>query len=70
MDSVPVQSTTLKAVAYDDCHNLLELQFQDGAVYHYFGVPAQTHQQLLDADSKGGYFNREIRGRFQYAALR
>jgi hypothetical protein len=70
MPSIPVQSTTLTAVAYDRCHDLLELHFRGGAVYHYFRVPANTYRELLEADSKGGYFNRKIRGLFPYTALR
>jgi hypothetical protein len=70
MDLIQVQSTTLAAVAYDSHYDLLELHFRNGTVYHYFGVPAQTHQDLLAADSKGGYFNRKIRGHFPYAVLR
>ena len=69
MDATPVQSTTLAAIAYDGHCALLQLHFRDGTIYHYFGVPAQTHQELLDADSKGGYFNLRIRGQFPYAAL-
>lgn len=69
MDATRVKSTTLAAVAYDGHRDLLQLHFQDGTMYHYFGVPAQTHQELLAADSKGGYFNRRIRGQFPYAAL-
>lgn len=70
MDLIQVQSITLAAVAYDSHHDLLELHFRDGTVYHYFGVPAKTHRDLLDADSKGAYFNRTIRGHFPHLALR
>jgi len=66
-EATTVKSTTLAAVAYDDQRDLLQLHFRDGTIYHYFGVPAQTHQELLDAASKGGYFNRRIRAQFPYA---
>jgi hypothetical protein len=69
MESTRVKSTTLTAVVYDEDHNLLQLCFRDGAIYDYFGVPAHTHRELLAAKSKGVYFNREIRGRFRYAAV-
>lgn len=69
MEATRVKSATLLAVAYDGRRDLLQLHFQDGTIYHYFGVPAQTHQELLAADSKGAYFNRRIRGRFPHAAL-
>jgi hypothetical protein len=63
-----VESTTLSTVAYDEARELLQLEFCSRAVYLYFGVPPTVHQGLLDAPSKGRYFNQTIRGRFLYAA--
>jgi hypothetical protein len=61
-----VESATLARVAYDETHSLLQLEFCTRTVYLYFGVPPAVHQALLDAPSKGRYFNRAIRGRFPY----
>jgi hypothetical protein len=69
MPRIVLQSTLLQAAAYqDEC--LLELQFNNGAVYQYFGVPAQIYQDLLQAESKGRYFNFHIRNRFAYVRMR
>ena len=59
-----VESTTLATVAYDAARELLQLEFCSRAIYLYFGVPAAVHQALLDAPSKGRYFNQTIRGQF------
>jgi hypothetical protein len=59
-----VESTTLATVGYDETQELLQLEFCSRAVYLYFGVPAAVYQALLDAPSKGGYFNGTIRGRY------
>jgi hypothetical protein len=64
MPRVDLQSTSLNAATYQDQSALLELEFRSGAVYRYSGVPAQTYQQLLMAESKGRYFNQHIRNRF------
>ena len=48
---------------------VLELLGASGAVYHYFGIPAPTFEELLRAESKGGYFNSHIRNRFAYAKV-
>ena len=61
-----VESTTLATVAYDEARELLQLEFCSRVVYLYFGVPAAVHQALLDAPSKGRYFNQTIRGRYPY----
>jgi hypothetical protein len=65
-----VESTTLSTVAYDEVRELLQLGFCSRAVYQYFGVPVAVHQALLDAPSKGWYFNHAIRGRFPYRLIR
>ena len=64
-----VESSTLATVAYDEARELLQLGFCSRAVYQYFGVPVTVHQALLDAPSKGRYFNHAIRGRFAYRLL-
>ena len=48
---------------------VLELEFRSGAVYRYFGIPPHTFEELLRAQSKGGYFNSHIRNRFAYAKV-
>ena len=67
MNETRVESTTLSALAYDDAREILQLEFHSRAIYRYYGVPAEVHGALLAAPSKGGYFNRAIRGRFPYA---
>jgi len=64
-----VESTTLLTVSYDDARELLQLEFCSRAVYQYFHVPGTVHQALLDAPSKGKYFNLAIRGRFPYCLI-
>ena len=66
---VAVESSTIASVGYDLTRELLQLEFCSRAIYHYFGVPADVHGALLEAPSKGSYFNRAIRGRFPYRRL-
>jgi hypothetical protein len=62
-------STALQAAAYQERPATLELEFRDGAIYQYFGVPAQTYHELLLAESKGRYFHCHIRDRFSHAKI-
>jgi hypothetical protein len=64
MNETRVESTTLRAVAYDDGRGISQLEFLSRAIYHYCGVPAAVHEALLGAASKGSCFNRVIRGSF------
>ena len=66
MNLIPVESTTLAAVGYDEARELLRLEFRSQAIYQYQGVPATVYHALLHAPSKGSYFNQAIRGRFPY----
>lgn len=69
LPAVPVSSSLLASVAYDHDRAILQLEFHSGAVYQYFGVPRQSYQELLQADSHGAYFNRCIRNFFPCALL-
>ena len=64
-----VESTTLATIGYDENLKRLQLEFCSRAVYLYFGVPAAVFEALLDAPSKGRYFNGTIRGRFPYRQI-
>jgi hypothetical protein len=68
--SVPVQSSLRASVNYQAETSALDLKFrQRGITYRYFNVPADIHAHLLNAESKGSCFNRQIRGRFRYQRL-
>lgn len=47
----------------------MEIEFDSGAVYQYLGVPAKIYQQLLRAESKGRFFNCEIRDVYPYVQV-
>ena len=65
MERVPVESEMIRSVGYRD--GVLEVEFEKGSVYQYFDVPAPLHDELMQADSKGTFFNDQIRGAFRYA---
>jgi hypothetical protein len=67
---VSVNSTLLANVAFNANESILELEFCDGASYQYFEVPAAIYEGLLAADSKGTYFNSQIRNAFRYTRIR
>lgn len=67
--SIPVQSSLLASVRYQPAESILELEFCDGAIYRYSDVTTSIYDSLLAAESKGNYFNRQIRGYFPYALI-
>jgi len=67
---IAVDSSLLASAAYDADESVLQLEFRDGAIYRYFAVPSAVYHDLLAADSKGSYFNQQIRGSFRHIRLR
>ncbi len=69
MDWVPLVSSTVAKVRYEDGANTLDIQFQSGQVYRYFDVPRSVYDGLLRAESHGKYFNAEIKNKFKFRRL-
>jgi KTSC domain len=69
MHRSPVASTMLASAAYSPEQSLLELEFRDGTLYRFFDVPAACFHELMASDSKGAYFNRNIRNNFHFQVL-
>ena len=69
MNPQPHQSDALADIEYDADRGTLKVQFRDQSTYEYTGVPTGAYAALLSATSKGGYFNRYIRGRYPHTTL-
>ncbi len=63
---VAVPSTVIPTVGYDADRRILEIEFHNGAVYQYFGVPQYVYEDLTSAETPGRYFNQHIRNQFTY----
>ncbi|WP_380285992.1 KTSC domain-containing protein [Kitasatospora purpeofusca] len=70
MNRTPVDSSALRSVGYDRVRRVLELEFTAGGVYAYLAVPRRVHRELMAAESRGRYFVREIRDRYDWRRLR
>lgn len=64
-----MESTTMRSVGYQPKSRILEIEFDSGAVYQYLEVPARVYERLLRAESKGRYFNSEIRETYPYVQV-
>jgi KTSC domain len=62
---LPVSSSMAIAVGYDSDEQILQVEFQSGAVYQYSGVESETWEDLHSTDSIGRFFNDEIKGRYE-----
>ena len=67
MNRVPVNSTSIAAIGYDEQAETLEVEFRHGGIYQYFDVPARVHQELIAASSIGRYVAEQIKGVYRFA---
>jgi len=71
MQRRPVRSTSLKSVGYDADTLTLEIEWRNGSLVRYTGVPAPMYQALLTVSGKalfveqvverGGYEREQVR---------
>jgi hypothetical protein len=69
MRRIPLESSTLASALYLPESRELEVEFHSGEIYRYLSVPPQAYYDLLAAPSKGGYYNFNIRNRFDFQKL-
>lgn len=69
MNRTPVKSSQLVSVGYDEAERILEVEFRGGGTYQYFGVGPEAHKALVEAESIGKYFGKNIRGQVEYKKL-
>ena len=66
MERQPVTSSNIKSIGYDVATSTLEVEFHNGGVYQYSGVPESVYVGLMQAASHGSYFHQHIRDRYSY----
>ena len=59
-----VVSSMMRSAGYDEALAVLEIEFVTGHVYRYHAVPRRDWQGLMDAESKGRYFEAYIRDKY------
>ncbi|GAB2519865.1 KTSC domain-containing protein [Lysobacter humi (ex Lee et al. 2017)] len=69
MERITLESEALASVGYDAAQRVLEVEFNSGRVYQYFGVPQSEVQRLLAAPSQGAYFSERVRDRYEFALV-
>ncbi len=61
MNYVPVDSSSLEAVGYDEGTRRLGARFRSGSEYEYDNVPESVFRGILSASSAGKYFDRFVK---------
>lgn len=69
MERIPVDSSNIASIGYDEDTNTLEIEFHNGGVYQYFDVPFDVYDGMMEAGSKGQYLAQQIKGQFRYVKV-
>ena len=69
MNRYQVASSNIRSVGYDITTQTLEVEFQSGGVYQYYGVPEFLHQEIMKAPSKGQFLNQYIKNAYPYSRV-
>lgn len=64
MTRIQVQSGMLASVDYNEAEQELIVEFNNGGEYKYSGVPKETYEALINAESVGKYFIANIKSSF------
>lgn len=69
MERQVVSSSNIASIGYDEATSTLEVEFLNGSIYHYYDVPHNEYQNLMQAESHGKYLAAHIKGRYRYSRV-
>ncbi len=63
---IPVKSSLIKAIGYDEDTQKLTINFKTGGKYVYSEVPPAVWEAFRAAESVGRFFSANIKGGYSY----
>ena len=66
---LPVASTMASAIGYDSDNEVLQIEFNSGAVYQYSDIDEDTWEDLYSSNAIGKYYNQYIKGKYQSQSI-
>ncbi|GGF86441.1 KTSC domain-containing protein [Paenibacillus aceti] len=65
MELIPVASSNVAAVGYDESKQVFYIQFKSSQkVYEHHQVPKEVYNDLINADSVGSFYARNIKKQY------
>jgi hypothetical protein len=64
MEMTPVTSRAIRAVGYDPGSMRMRILFRQGHFYDFCRVPVHVYRGLMNAHSKGSYYNEHIKDKY------
>lgn len=69
MERYSVASSNIVSIGYDAPSQTLEVEFLNGTIYQYYGVPENVYEQLMQAGSKGRFLHTYIKNAYGYSRV-
>lgn len=63
---IPVISSNIGSIGYDDAEKTLIVSFLDASIYEYYNVPETVWWRFQTASSKGKFLWTDLRDKFMY----
>ena len=60
------KSSNIESFWYEDDSKMLHVRFRNESLYRYSEVPQDIFYNFMESESKGKYFNKNIRTSFKY----
>ena len=70
MERKKVNSSSIRAVGYDERNRVLEVEFNDGRINEYSGVSQEIYRRLMSSPSLVSYFRDNIDESFTARRIR
>jgi hypothetical protein len=70
MQRINVSSSNISSIGYEPESQVLEIEFHDGSIYQYDGVPQSVYEGLMNASSHGQYLHQHIKDRYPHRKIR
>lgn len=65
-----IDSTNINKVEFDTAIDELKVEFHSGSIYVYFNVKEAVFNAMDNAQSKGKFFQQEIKNKYDYRQVK
>ena len=69
MERYNVASSNIHAIGYDSRSETLEIEFLNGSIYQYYGVPGHLYEKIMQEQSKGRFLHTYIKNQYSYSRV-
>lgn len=64
-----VISSHILSIGYDEQDLILEIEFSNHALYHYYDVPYNVYNRLMKSTSHGSFLKQYIEKSYKYKRI-